>query len=175
MICIVPLALASAMHSYALVDWWKPVAVCVLAASILNLVSGRVVRWFTGSTNRWINSVVSIVACFSIAAGTFYTLNSSFADASTQQEVKATVVRKYSEKHYRTRRLSRNRAVRGEAYYRYYVELELPDGRHKPLEVSTDNYVHMRRGQTMTLYSETGLFGIPVIRRKPVVQHVSRF
>lgn len=46
------------------------------------------------------------------------------------------------------------------------VEIEMPDGKIKKLEKPLSEYNRIKKGGTMKLFIEDGLFSIPVIHRR---------
>jgi len=99
-------------------------------------------------------------------SGLLIGLNFMLTDFSSLPEVKAEVVDKYSETHYRSRRVGRNRYTRGEPYKVYYLDLRLPDGRLKEMSATLGQYNRRHKGDTVALPVERGLFGVPVIKRR---------
>lgn len=154
--------LAMALYSRTLVELWIPVATC----SVLSLLSG-VWLWkpwqrLTDSESMLPNFICHFFFSLVIFLGFFFAANRFLASGPDYEE-RVRVERKYSEKKYRSRRVGRNRYARGEAYYEYYAEIRLGDGRTKQLKLPLATYNNTRSGSTMTLHLRRGFFGLPVI------------
>ncbi len=84
-------------------------------------------------------------------------------DFSSLPEVKAEVVDKYSETHYRSRRVGRNRYTRGEPYKVYKVQFRLDNGSLRTFQLPLSRYNKLRIGSAATLHQGPGALGVPVI------------
>ena len=94
---------------------------------------------------------------------TFYSINYGLSDHSSGYEYHAPVVSKYSEVRKRSHKTGR-RGYREEKYTVYVVELEMKDGRIKKMEKPLNEYNRIKKGGTVRLFIEDGLFRIPVIK-----------
>lgn len=163
-VSLILLGMAAVLHDKTLVAWWIPVAVCaaiaVPCAVVLQVLIGRLTQF--GKT-IW-NVLTAWGVAFSCLIGLFYILNFYNADAASVREYSAPVIRKYAKDRYHTRRVSRNRVVRGEKYRVYFLSIELPDSKLKEIEVSLSDYNRVKAGKQLSLQLETGLFGVPVIK-----------
>lgn len=110
------------------------------------------------------NIMAGLILSFAVFCGTLYSLNFYIADETSAVEYSAAVLSKFSEEHYHVRRISRNRVRRGEKYKVYYINIALPDGRSKKIEVPVSEFIRIKEGKRIKLLMETGLFGIPVIK-----------
>ncbi|MDE6270665.1 MAG: hypothetical protein K2M12_07430 [Muribaculaceae bacterium] len=173
---IILLGLAAVIQNKTLIEWWIPVSACAAVALPLALVLKGMMRRLTGLDKAIWNVVAGFVLSFAAAAGGFYSLNYFRSNAASAQEYSAAVVNKYSEKHYRTKRVSRKYSTRGEAYLVYYVVVELPGDKRRRIEVSPKDYVKTKVGGRLHLQIEDGLFGVPVIKNLsfPVRQRIPR-
>lgn len=175
MLLILSAAAAAGLHGNTLIVWWKPAVTCI----ILSLPAGAFIagrcKWIaqlTHSSVRAVNFIIASSASVVITLGMFYSINYFCADTTTKHAEKAVVLSKYREKHYRTRRLSRNRSVRGENYYMYHLSLRFADGLTKDITVPPQQYSKVRTGDSIIYAIQRGLFGIPVIKnRKIPVEH----
>lgn len=154
------LGMAFVLQPKTLVEWWRPAVLCAAPATLLGLAASKVIK----SEKSILIFICSMAFSFSILLGSCYTLNFYRSDSASGEKINAVVTSKFSEEHYRTRRLSRNRSVRGEPYLAYYLNLELPDGRIKKIEVGAGEYSKTRSGQKISLFVEMGCFGMPVIK-----------
>lgn len=167
------LGVSKVLQGYTFVEWWKPAAGCALFATVASVGLRKPMHILTGMDKAALNYAAAFVCLFSIALGCFYALNFCCSDAGSKQEYSAPVVRKYSEEHYRVRRLSRHKAAKGEKYHVYCIGIALPDGRVKRIEVPVGEYAKVRKGQRVSLSIEEGFFGIPVMKglQLPVRQY----
>lgn len=161
LIAVAALGLAMALHRNTLIDWWVPAAICFAPAVVLAaLLSKKMLGFISAPFSR----LAGFALFFCVLLGGFYSLNYYKADPASAESRQATVVGKYTEEHYHTRRISRNRAVRGQPYTVYFISLELPGRRIKHMEVSPGEYAKVRSGQSLPLEIEKGLLGVPVIK-----------
>ena len=123
------------------------------------------------SSSPALNFIMGVIVASGVLAGGFYITNFAWADASTGHGERAVVERKYSEKHYHTRRVGRNRYVRGDAYYQYYLELRYANGYKLPLEVKLPRYRRVSAGDTVSVTIQRGLYSIPVVKSVPADNH----
>ncbi len=75
------------------------------------------------------------------------------------------VERLYTETHHRSKRVGRNRYVKGEPYKVYYMEVSLPGGWRKPIHLDRARYSATHLGDTIAIPVGRGLFGLSVIKR----------
>lgn len=167
------IGMAIVLHGKTIIEWWKPTALCAIIAVFLSAALYRLIKFISGLKSIVFNSLCAFTVAFSFIIGMFYTLNYYCSDTSSMHCINTTVMRKYSQERYRTRRVSRNRITRGEKYHVYYVEIELPDGRTKTLDVAVSEYMRLHVGQTLTLEAEKGLFGITIFKNLKFPIHKS--
>ncbi len=172
-VTLILLGTASVLHDKTLVAWWIPVAVCAAIAVPCALGLQGIIGRLTQFGKRIWNVLTAWVVVFSSLIGLFYILNFYNTDAASVREYSAPVIRKYTQDRYHTRRVSRNRVVRGDKYRVYFITIELPDGRLKKIEVSLSQYNRIKTEKQLSLQLETGLFGVPVIKNMsfPVREH----
>lgn len=156
---------AAFFYANTLVEWWLPLAVALCAALLAwVLMKGWLERRWTDAPG-WERFAGHFPLSLLLAGFVILGANYAGADDATLHEEQVSVERKYSEKHYRSRRVGRGRYARGEAYYEYKVEVRFADGRGKSFELPLSEYNRVRRGGTMTLRLERGMLGWPVIKR----------
>lgn len=154
--------LAMAIYSHTVVELWIPLSICSVAALLSGIWLWKPWRKMTDSDLFLPNYICHFVFSGVILLAVFFSLN-RFLASGPEYDEQVKVERKYSEKKYRNRRVGRNRYVRGEAYYEYYAEISLPDGRVKQLRLELPAYNRTRTGSTMTIRLRSGFFGFPVI------------
>ena len=95
-----------------------------------------------------------------------YLCNYAFADKSTLHKEPVVVERRYSEVRHRTKRISRRTYGRGEPYKVYYIDVRFPStGKLKAISLQQRLYNRVRTGDTLSLDTEMGFLGFPVIIR----------
>lgn len=161
LVVIVSLGMALTLHRNTLTDWWVPAAICFVPACLLAALLSKKMLRFISAPLCWL---AGFAVFFSVLLGGFYSLNYFRSDPASTEPCQATVASKYTEEHYHTRRVSRNRVVRGQPYTVYFISLELPDHKMKNMEVSAGEYAKIRTGQSLPLQVEKGLLGVPVIK-----------
>ena len=120
-------------------------------------------RWLTDGAARWFCGVLHVVFFTVFLSGLLIGLNFMLTDFSSLPEVKAEVVDKYSETHYRSRRVGRNRYTRGEPYKVYKVQFRLDNGSLRTFQLPLSRYNKLRIGSAATLHQGPGALGVPVI------------
>lgn len=164
LIVMIALGTASVLQGKTIVEWWLPAVICAIIAVFISALLYRFIRYITGFKNFAVNCLSAFAVAFSIILGTFYTLNYYCSDTLSRHNISTTVVRKYSKERYKVKRVSRNRTTRGEKYHVYYIDIELPDGSSKSLDITLSDFMRLRKGQSLTLEIEKGLFGIMVFK-----------
>lgn len=134
-------------------------------ASAISFLAIPFWRKVTGSENTGINIAANIIFMTGLLAALFYTLNFAFSENATRHTEPAVVINKYIEVRHHSKRVSRNRYVRGEAYNVYYIDLTFENGSIKPFPLKQNLYSKISVGDTISVPVEKGLFGIPVIKR----------
>ena len=165
LVVVAALGMSSALQSDTLTEWWKPASACMAAALIAGYPLRKGIRLLIGDRMKWLRYPIAVVITFSMLLFAFYSLNYYLSDNSTRYEYTGKIINKYSAERYRTRRTPGGRSVRGEKYTAYFIVIEMPEGKRKRLSVNTGNYVQLKRGKKVRMDIETGLFGIPVIRK----------
>lgn len=174
LVAVAFLGISAVIQRNTIIEWWKPAAACLPAACALALLLRKAMPRVTRSDNSLVNFAAAAALSFSVILGSFYALNFYNSRPDTVTTQNALITGKYSEEHYRTKRISRNRTTRGEKYYVYGIIATLPDGKTKKIEVSVGQYAQLRRGQKLELKIEQGYFGVPVIKNLKFPARTSR-
>ena len=145
--------------------WFPAVVLTSFAIAALLGVAIAVRRGgFLGIRNRILASGVAALILTGVLSGAFLTLNYVFtADGSAHTE-RVAVTRKYREKHYRSKRVSRNRYTRGEPYYEHCIDIEFDNGKVCQIKLGMEKYRRVSTGDTLQATIEKGLFGFPVMK-----------
>ncbi|MBD5247479.1 MAG: DUF2500 domain-containing protein [Barnesiella sp.] len=165
-IAVAAAGLAFALQNETIIEWWIPVTACALPAIPAGYLLRKPFCDIIVNSNRWLGGAAAAFFIFTLLIGAFYTINYYGADENNPRQLNAKVTEKITSEHYRTRRVSRNRTVRGEKYNTYSVNVTMPDGRSKILPVSIGQYSRLHAGDNVTLTTCDGLFGVPVIKEK---------
>ncbi len=164
LIAIIAAAMAMALYGRTIVEWWKPACACLAAAFIIGFLLRGTFKWIIGWKSSASCTLIATAVFFVIFNGVFYTVNFYCSDSDSLTQLSVEVTDKYSEEHYRVKRVSRGRTTRGEKYMVYRAVIALPDGRTKVLDVPLDKYRNYRIGEKITLAVEDGALGAPVIK-----------
>ncbi len=156
--------MAVLLSQNTLIAWWWPVMACVLPAWVIGVMLNGFTGRLTGFGSRLANCVAGSIVMFSVLICTFYSINFYGSSHDTAADYESVIVNKHTEERYRTKRLSRNRTVRGEKYNVYCVVVRLPDSKTRKFEVSAGEYSRVRQGQSLRLHIERGLLGVPVVK-----------
>jgi len=150
-----------------LVKWWLPGIVCLLIASVAAPLTAGLWGRLTGSNLRLLNMGVALLFTLVFTSGIFYSCNYIFASSQGHEE-KMEIVRKYTKTRYQSKRVGRNRYVRGAPYKVYFADIVFPDGRKKSLEIPFKSYKKCREGSEGKIMISRGFFGADVITGNPV-------
>lgn len=164
LIVIVFCGLACVLHQKTIIEWWRPVVACSALAISVTVAVVTISARMAKAKMRAYGACVCFSLAFSLLIGGSYAANYYCSDPHSQSECDVVVTSKYTKQHYHTRRLSRNRTVRGESYLVYNFNLRLPDGRDKDVEVPSSMYAKTRTGQSLPLIVQNGFFGVKVIK-----------
>lgn len=154
-----------AIQCKTLINFWLPFSVAAVVALPVAAVCGKSLGKRSLSGIVAVDYAIYWAMLLSFFLFLFYFSNSHFAKEGSLHKEKVVVERVYSETHYRSKRISRNRHVRGEPYKLYYIDVAFQSGHSKKLSVDLHQYRRIDRGDTLTLDVEKGLWGIAVIRR----------
>ena len=148
---IIMAGMATVLHRNTIVAWRWPVIISLIIGAAVGLNIRGFIGQLTGLANKMVNYAIAAVFAGALAIGAFYTINYYGSRHDSVATIEADVCRKYKEEHYQVRRLSRNRTVRGQKYYVYYMEIRLPDGRIKPISISAGEYSRLKVGRRVDL------------------------
>ncbi|MDE5808316.1 MAG: hypothetical protein K2H76_09375, partial [Muribaculaceae bacterium] len=93
----------------------------------------------------------------------------NYAGASKERIEKVEIASRYREQHYQSRRVGKNRYVRGNPYYEYYINVILPSGKEKKLQIPYSAYSRMKSGMEINLSFSKGCLGADVINVKDII------
>ncbi len=163
LLVIAALGCSIGLHSFTIVDWWKPVAVCSIIALPVSFWLARFMRPLTIPIIAYLEYPAAFILSFSILLAAFYASNFFLSDHSSAYEYKAPIVRKYSQVRTRSHKTGR-RGYREEKYTVYIIEVEMKNGKIKKMEKPLGEYNRIKKGSSLDLLMEDGLFSIPVIK-----------
>ena len=165
-LCVVSLGSVIGLYSNTLIKIWIPIAGAAFIAVASGFFMWRIWKGLTGSNKKWINRSCHIAVVTAILPGIFYTLNFVFSDHASLEYKTVKVARKFYKTRHKTKRISRRVYGQGEAYKQYYMEVSFPSGQKTELSVPFKQYRQLKVGMELSLPVETGLFHIPVIKRR---------
>ncbi len=154
-----------ALQADTLISPWIPLTLAAAAGAASSDLSWQWWSRISGIANRWICSACHLTVITGILAAAFYSSNYFLADKHCSQQLPAVVESRYTETHYHTRRIGRNRYVQGEPYKVHYARVRFDDGHTKAVLLPLKKYKSTRIGDTITYKLQRGLFGIPVLKR----------
>ncbi len=163
LLVITALGVSIGLHSFTIIEWWKPIVFCGVLSLPLTLWFYRFFAYFIQPIFKFLEYPVAFIFSFSILLATFYLSNFCLSDHSSVYEYQAPVVKKYRAERTRSKRIGR-RTYGQEKYKVYFIEIEMKDGKLKRLEKSFQEYNRIKKGSSLKLYIEDGLFKIPVIK-----------
>lgn len=158
------------IHSFTLVVWWKPVAVCAILAVPATLWLARHVRRLTRPIMNYLEYPFAYILSFSLLLGTFYGSNYFISDPTSAYEYKAPVIKKYSQLRKHTQKIGR-RGYKEVKYHIYSIEIRMEDGKIKKIDKPLSEYNRIKKGSFLNLRIEKGLFSIPVIKNMRKTNH----
>lgn len=162
LVVIAALGFSMGLHSFTIIEWWKPVAGCLLLSLPITWCLARYLVKLTGHFLKYLEYPAAFAISFSVLLLGFYSINYYVSDTASAYEYNAPVVRKYSEVRKRTYKVGR-RGYREEKYTVYIVELQMKDGKIKKLEKPLGEYNRIKRRGSVRLQIKDGFFKIPVI------------
>ncbi len=165
LLTVVALGFAIGLHSFTIIEWWKPVAICGILAFIPTIFFSRHTKTLTSCIMDYLEYPVSFAISFSLLLAIFYASNYFLSDHTSGYDYQAPIVRKYSEVRSRSHKTGR-RVYREEKYTVYIIEAEMKDGKIKKMEKPLSEYNRLKKGAHLNLFMEKGLFSIPVIKKQ---------
>lgn len=163
LLVITALGVSIGLHSFTIIEWWKPVILCGALSLPMTLWISKFFAHLTRPILKYLEYLVAFIFSFSILLATFYLSNFCLSDHSSVYEYHAPVIKKYQTERTRSKRIGR-RTYGQEKYKVYFIEIEMKDGKLKRLEKSYQEYNRIKKGSTLKLFIEDGLFKIPVIK-----------
>lgn len=158
---------SASIYANTLMPVWIPVGVALAVAGITApfyaLSWRRIVPWDSKVLNvLWHCLVACSVGAFIVMGGNCYG-----ARADSEYTETVIVVGRSQEKHDTYRRVGRNRHVKSGTRTDYKVSVMYPDSLVKKWPVSLNKYNRIRKGATYSVVMRTGMFGYPVVVRRP--------
>ena len=160
---IAALGFAMGLHSLTIIEWWQPAALSGIIAIPLSIWLARFIKPVTRDLFKYMEYPCSFVLTFSIILAAFYSANFYLSDHTSGYEYKAPVVRKYRQERTQTQKIGR-RGYKEYKYSVYIIELQMSDGKIKKMEKTLSEYNKIKKGSSINLFIEDGLFSIPVIK-----------
>lgn len=170
LVCVSVVGLFSygAVMGFSSITLVSPVAVaigCAAVSAAIYPLAGKLWQRILSVSGHVLPILCHLVVVTGIVMALFYLLNFIFAAKDTLHKEAAVVENKYTETRYQSKRISRNRYVRGDPYPVYYIDVSLPGGWRKPMQIDLKKYNKIRQGDTLQIPVACGLFGVSVMKR----------
>lgn len=153
------------LSSATLISPWFPVGTALLFSAITGIAFAHKWEKFTNTASFIPNYICHLIAVTGVLGASFYIINYAFTDSSTTHTVKAVVERRYTETHYKSKRIRRNVYGRGEPYKVYYMELRFENGMKKSRLIDIKRFNRLRKGDTVNVDIARGALYVPVIKK----------
>lgn len=152
----------SALAGLTFMPPWIPWTIAVATALGTGMWGRHLWQRITGNGNSLLNYVLHTVMVSLVICSGLYLANRLWAtDDGTTAD--ATVTKLYSETRHHTRRVGRNRYVRGEAYQVYFATLRFGNGAECDIPVDYSRYRRMRAGDDVAVGVLHGALGYDVL------------
>ena len=157
------LAGISAMSELTFMPAWIPWTIAIATALGTSMWGHLVWRWITGCGRMWLNYILhtamaSLMICCAIYLG------NQLGASDRGDTAVATVTKVYSETRYHSKRIARNRYVRGEPYKVYFASLRFENGLERDIPISDSRYRRLRPDMILGVGVSRGGLGYDVIR-----------
>lgn len=150
-----------ALLEYTLVKWWIPILISATVAAFSGTLLWKVWKRLTDINYFWVNFLCHLIFTTFLLSGLYLTIN--YAGSGNPHPEEACVVAKFREQHYRSRRVGRNRYVRGNPYWEYYIKVRLDDSSVRKIRINFKEYQNVRTDRNLILSLSKGALGLPVI------------
>ncbi|MDE5869794.1 MAG: hypothetical protein K2H18_06140 [Muribaculaceae bacterium] len=149
--------------SITMIKWWIPLLLSSVVAVATGTVLWRLWQKVTEIDSFALNYITHIIFYSLFLTGFLYTLNYFGSLNSVPHKEEAMVIEKYKERHYQSRRVGRNRYVRGNAYFEYYIEVRFNNGKDKKIQLPFSTYKLIKSGKEINLSLSKGWLGANVL------------
>lgn len=157
--------LSLALFSMTLVDLWKIATISIATALATGLTMHS--KWIKLTRCRYktINFLCHTVATTALVASAILSINYFMRNDELAHIETVPVERIYTKTRYHSKRISRKVYTRGEPYKVYFMEIRLPDGSSKNIEIPFRNYSRLRTQKTRraTIKMTPGALGMTTI------------
>lgn len=156
-------ALTFVFYDFSIVNPWLVAGPAVIVALATAYPVGRALRSLTDIRHVWLNAVLYVVAFVIFASCAILGLNYILADTGSFPYENAVAERVYTKTRHKTVRTGRRSYSSGPPYKVYFLDLRLPDGRLKDIEVKHAVYKDVSKGDTVKIRVGKGPLRITVI------------
>ena len=156
-----------------LMSFVGPLCVSALLSAILALPYCRLWQKLTLCSRTWVNAIVHIAACTVFFMLLFYGLNWLCRDTASHHSTEARVEKVYTETRRRSKRVRRGIYTQGEAYSVFVADISI-GGHTRSTDISYDAYRGLRKGDTLQVEIERGLFGFDIIDNASLMKQISQ-
>lgn len=155
---------AAAISGRTMISLPAVAAASFAVAALLGLAIAVRRGGFLGIRNVVAATTVAALMLTGLIAGGFLTVNYALSQTASARTEPVAVVSKYQEKHYRSKRISRNRYTRGDPYYVHCIDIRFRGGKECRLQIGLEKYRRVSRGDTLQATVERGLMGFSVLK-----------
>lgn len=154
----------SVLYSRTLIPMWIPVACSVAVCVAAWFPLRRVWEWISDIRQPIIVALIHLAATGAWGGAGVLWVNYAFAHKDEGRPMEAEVVRRFYRTHDRTRRTGRRSYVKVGEYKTWHIELLMPNGMNREVEVTHRKMQKLDKGDTLTLTALPGALGFTVIR-----------
>lgn len=156
-IAIVCYVVSGNFQRFALIDWWKPAAICMPLAIIAGWALSYILRRAFDTKSLFWPVIIGTIISLPILTMVFYMANDYMSKPATRHIVDTIVVDRYQH----------TKLVRSSNKKEYLVVIKLPDNMQKKFDVRDYELMeYYSAGDVVPLNIEDGFLGIPVIKDK---------
>ncbi|MDE6558305.1 MAG: hypothetical protein K2K29_00265 [Muribaculaceae bacterium] len=149
------------------ISLWIPLIIAMAAAAEITAFSWRHWQFLTGNGSGIVNWLSSLTFFTILLTALLYIANYSGASSPTLQS--AEITHKYRQQRHRQQRVGRNRYTQGAPYYVYFIDVTLPDGRQKTLQLPSSAFRRMPKAGAVNISISRGLLGADVINTATII------
>lgn len=142
-----------------LTPWWIPAVTTLVMTVALWLPMRGLWRWLTGTDNVAVSIICQIIAVWPVAGCAVMAVNMAGPGKDPVRE-DVTVTRVYQETRHQTRRVGRRTYAQGPAYKVCRIDIEIPEGTTRSLDVPRKVYNRLVKGDTIGIDVCTGMLGM---------------
>ena len=124
-------------------------------------------KWsvITGTKRLPVNIACHLVAATGLFMSLLLGINFWGRNVAETKTERISITNVYSEERHRSRRVGRRYITNGEAYKVYYIDVDLPGGYSKSMQVSPSKFRNYHKGDSVTVKLTPGALGMTIVGR----------